>query len=199
MSGDQSPLRVALAGNPNAGKTSIFNALTGAHQRVGNYSGVTVERRQGRYQDGELRVEVTDLPGTYSLSSFSPEEWVAQQELLWGSPEVVVVVADATNLSRSLVILAQIMRLRVRLVLCLNFFDEAEAAGQRLDREQLERLLGFEVVETVGHRGGGLEQLRRAITASARAPLPRRSLLQGRPARRGPDRDRRPARSDRHR
>jgi ferrous iron transport protein B len=173
--------RVALAGQPNAGKTSIFNALTGAHQRVGNYPGVTVERREGVYRHGDQSYEVTDLPGTYSLSSFSPEERIAQQELLEDRPDVVVVVVDSTTLKRSLVFVAQMMQLGVNPVLCLNMADEARAAGQQLDLRQMELLLGFRVVETVGHRREGLEELREAIAAAMRRPTeaPARRLVLG--------------------
>lgn len=174
---EAAPLRIALAGNPNSGKTTLFNALTGAHQHVGNYPGVTVEKREGHYAaDGE-RIEVLDLPGTYSLTSYSPEERIAQDELLLRTPDVVVVVVDSTTLKRSLVLLAQLMQLGAKLVLCLNMTDEAEAAGQRLDLALLERLLGFPVVQTVGHRSRGLEALRAAIARVARQPAPGPSRL----------------------
>ena len=101
--------RVALAGNPNCGKSSVFNALTGARQKVGNYPGVTVEKRQGRFAFEGREYEVVDLPGTYSLSSYSPEERITQDELLQGGSDVVVVVVDTTNLKRSLVLLAQVL------------------------------------------------------------------------------------------
>jgi len=159
-------LRVALAGNPNSGKTSLFNALTGARQHVANYPGVTVERRTGGYESADLSVEVADLPGTYSLSSLSPDERVAQDELLAG-PDVVVVVADSTQLERNLVLLAQIMQTGLSPVLCLNMADEARAAGQKLDLPLMEKLLGFPVVETVGHRGQGVSELRAAIAPAA--------------------------------
>jgi tRNA U34 5-carboxymethylaminomethyl modifying GTPase MnmE/TrmE len=100
--------RVALAGNPNTGKTSVFNALTRARQKVGNYPGVPVEKREGRFVFNGVAFEILDLPGTYSLSSYSPEERIAQDELLYGTNDVVVVIADATNLKRSLILLAQI-------------------------------------------------------------------------------------------
>jgi ferrous iron transport protein B len=142
-------IRVALAGNPNSGKTSLFNALTGAHQHVANYPGVTVERRTGTCKIDHLTVNVADLPGTYSLSSLSPDERVAQDELT-AAPDVVVVVADSTQLERNLVLLAQIMQTGANPVLCLNMADEAREAGQKLDLPLMEKLLGFPVVETVG-------------------------------------------------
>ena len=156
-------IRIALAGNPNSGKTSLFNALTGARQHVGNYPGITVEQRWGHYKSDGRRVDVVDLPGTYSLTSFSPEERVARDELLSGNHDVVVVVADSTALRRSLMLLVQVMQLGATPVLCLNMSDEAFASGQRLDRKQLERELGFPVVETVGHKGKGREDLIEAV------------------------------------
>ena len=164
-------LRVALAGNPNCGKTTLFNALTGAHQNVGNYPGVTVERRDGAYTHAGRRLAVVDLPGTYSLSSWSPEERIAQAELEGGAVDVTVVVADSTNLGRGLVLLAQVMQLGANPVLALNMSDEARAAGQVLDLELLRALLGFPVVETVGSRQEGIDDLRGAIEAAATNPV----------------------------
>ncbi|MFH1532818.1 MAG: ferrous iron transport protein B [Pseudomonadota bacterium] len=172
-------LRVALAGNPNCGKTSLFNALTGAHQRVGNYPGVTVERRDGSYTHKDRRITVIDLPGTYSLSSWSPEERIAQGELEGGAVGVTVVVADSTNLGRSLVLLAQVMQLRANPVLVLNMADEARAAGQILDLDLLRALLGIPVVETVGSRREGIDALRDAIDAAATHPVEGDRLVLG--------------------
>jgi ferrous iron transport protein B len=170
--------RVALAGNPNCGKTSLFNALTGARQHVANYPGVTVERRSGSCEIDDRTVSVIDLPGTYSLSSFSPEERVAQDELT-ATPEVVVVVADSTQLQRNLVLLAQIMQTGANPVLCLNMADEARAAGQKIDLPLMEKLLGFPVVETVGHRAQGVADLKRAIARATARPVGRSRLVLG--------------------
>ena len=164
-------LRVALAGNPNCGKTSLFNALTGARQKVGNYPGVTVERRDGHYGYAGRQISVTDLPGTYSLSSWSPEERVAQSELESGTVDVTVVVADSTNLGRGLVLLAQVMQLGANPVLVLNMADEARAAAQVMNLELLRALLGLPVVETVGSRQEGIDDLRAAIEAAAADPV----------------------------
>ncbi|HEX7500931.1 MAG TPA: ferrous iron transport protein B [Polyangia bacterium] len=170
-------IRVALAGNPNCGKTSLFNALTGARQHVANYPGVTVERRTGRCDIEPFAVNVIDLPGTYSLSSFSPDERVAQDELT-DAPDVVVVVADSTQLERNLVLLAQIMQTGANPVLCLNMSDEARAAGQQIDIALMEKLLGFPVVETVGHRAQGVAELKLAIARAAAQPAgPSRLVL----------------------
>ncbi len=172
--------RVALAGNPNSGKTTIFNALTGSRQHVGNYPGVTVEKREGKYRRNGLRVEVLDLPGTYSLASFSPEERVAEQQLLQTDIDAVVVVVDSTALKRSLVLLGQIMQLGISPVLCLNMSDEARKAGQRLDIGQLEALLGIPVVETVGHRADGIDRLRDAVERAIEQPPAGSRLVLGR-------------------
>jgi ferrous iron transport protein B len=176
--GAPATLRVALAGNPNSGKTSLFNALTGSRQRVGNYAGVTVEKRVGHRNTDANRLEFLDLPGTYSLSSYSPEERVAQEELLRDDLDVVVVVADSTLLRRSLVLLAQIMQTGNRVVLCLNMADEAEQAGQRLDLGAMEELLGIPVVSTVAHRRLGMPELVDAIErATSLRPVADRVVL----------------------
>lgn len=163
-------LKIALAGNPNAGKTTLFNVLTGARQHVGNYPGVTVEQRWGHYKTDGRRVDVVDLPGTYSLTSFSPEERVARDELLHNQHDVVVVVADSSALKRSLMLLVQVMQLGANPVLCLNMADEAKAAGQRIDCKRLEQELGFPVIETVGHKGGGRDELISAIVRASESP-----------------------------
>ena len=170
-------LSVALLGNPNCGKTSIFNALVGARHRVGNYPGVTVEWKSGICSSGDFELEVIDLPGAYSLTSHSPEERIAQAQVLEGAHDVIVVVVDSTVLGRALMLLAQAMMLGVPLVLCLNMSDEARRAGQVLDLDAMSSVLGIRVVETVGHRGQGLSDLKAAITAAAAAPPPDVSRL----------------------
>ncbi len=169
LSNEQSSIRIALAGNPNAGKTSIFNVLTGSRQHVGNYPGVTVEKRWGHFKSKDRRIDVADLPGTYSLTAFSPEERVARDELLHGDHDVVVVVADSTSLKRSLMLLVQVMQLGARPVLCLNMADEAAESGQRVDMKRLEERLGFPVVETEAHKGNGRDALIEAIHRAADA------------------------------
>jgi ferrous iron transport protein B len=170
-------LHVALVGNPNTGKSTLFNALTGMRQRVGNYSGVTVERVEGRYRDADGRVvTVLDLPGTYSLSASSPDEEIALGVLLGraeglDAPDVVVVVADAQNLERNLFLASQVLELGLPTVVALNQVDAALAAGLRIDPVELTLELGAPVVATVATKGEGLELLRQAI---AKAPsLPR--------------------------
>jgi ferrous iron transport protein B len=156
---DARPVRLALAGNPNAGKTTIFNALTGARQHVGNYPGVTVERKEGHARHDGQAIHVEDLPGTYSLDAHSPEEIVAQRMLLDETPDVVVDIVDASNLERNLYLTTQLLELGVPVVVALNMSDVAAASGVEMDTAELSALLGVPLVETVGHRGEGVDEL----------------------------------------
>jgi ferrous iron transport protein B len=175
-------LRVALIGNPNTGKSTLFNALTGMRQRVGNYSGVTVERVEGRYCDGPGSVAtVIDLPGTYSLSASSPDEEVTLGVLLGReegvpTPDVVVIVVDAQNLERNLFLASQVLELGLPTVVALNQVDAAEAAGIRVDPVELTLQLGAPVVPTVATRGEGLNVLKGAIRRAPALPLPERKF-----------------------
>lgn len=155
--------QIAIAGNPNSGKTSLFNALTGGNQRVGNYPGITIEKKEGRYREDGVEFHILDLPGAYSLSCYSPEERIARREIQNDAVDAVVVVADSTNLDRNLYLLLQIMEMGVNVVLALNMSDEAAAGGQRLDVAQMKALLGIPVVQTVGNHGGGIAELKEAI------------------------------------
>jgi ferrous iron transport protein B len=166
-------VRIAVAGNPNAGKTSIFNGLTGSSASVANYPGVTVETRTGRARSGGLEFEVVDLPGTYSLAAYSVEERVARDYLVRERPEVVIDVVDASNLERNLYLTVQLMEVGAPLVIALNMVDVARARGLAIDAAQLSRLLGVPVVPTVGSRGEGLEELLAACArATAKPPRP---------------------------
>lgn len=173
-----STLVVALAGNPNSGKTTIFNALTGLRQKTANYPGVTVEKKTGRCRlpDGS-RADVIDLPGTYSLISRSPDEQVAM-EVLRGlrpdtpPPDVVVCVVDASNLQRNLYLASQLVELGRPMVVALNMIDVAERRGIRVSAERLERQLGVPVIPIVGHRRQGIAPLKAAIARAAVAPMP---------------------------
>ncbi len=160
---------LALAGNPNAGKTTIFNALTGERRHVGNYPGVTVERVEGEMRFEGAVFRVVDLPGTYSLSAYSAEERVAREVLLNTPPDAVIAVLDASNLDRHLYLAVQLMELGLPLVLALNMSDVAARRGLRVDAAALSALLGVPVVPTVGHRGEGLADLRRAAARVCRA------------------------------
>jgi len=129
----KSKIVVALAGNPNSGKTTIFNELTGAHQHVGNYPGVTVERKQGYRRHGDIELQIVDLPGTYSLAAYSAEELVARNFVIEEKPDVVVDIIDASNLERNLYLAVQLMELGVPLVLAFNMSDMAKARGYEFD------------------------------------------------------------------
>jgi ferrous iron transport protein B len=178
----QGSLRVALVGNPNTGKTTLFNALTGMRQRVANFAGVTVERVEGSYRgpNGQ-RVTVLDLPGSYSLSAHTPDEAIALDVLLGRAadvplPEVIVVVVDAQNLERNLFLLSQLLELGRPLVVALNQADAAEADGIRIDIVELINELGVTVVPTVATKGHGVDRLRHAIARAAELPLPARKF-----------------------
>src|SRR4051794_29545154 len=169
---------VALAGNPNSGKTTIFNALTGLRQKVANYPGVTVEKKTGRCKLDDGRwVNIIDLPGTYSLISRSPDERVAM-EVLRGlrketpKPDVVIVVVDASNLQRNLYLVSQLIELGRPLVVALNMMDIAERRGIHVSPAKLERVLGVPVVPVVGHKRKGINELKAKIAAAKVAPMP---------------------------
>ncbi len=153
----------ALVGQPNSGKSTVFNFLTGLHQTIANYPGVTVTKKSGHYHDGERRIEVVDLPGTYSLTSYSQEERVTRDFLLLERPEVVVAVVDASNLRRHLYFVFQLLELRIPLVLCLNMMDLARRRGLVIDVAALENALGVPVIPTTGRQNEGLENLRKKI------------------------------------
>ena len=152
-------IRVALVGNPNCGKTSLFNAASGAHEHVGNYSGVTVDAKEGRLEYKGYRITLVDLPGTYSLSAYSPEELYVRKNLVDALPDVVVNVVDASNLERNLYLTTQIIDMNLRVVMALNMYDELRASGDSLDMKQLSWLLGIPVCPTVSRTGEGVNDL----------------------------------------
>ncbi|MCO5199971.1 MAG: ferrous iron transport protein B, partial [Anaerolineae bacterium] len=163
---------IALAGNPNAGKTSLFNALTGLNQGVGNFPGKTVDKKEGICRRNGHTIGVVDLPGTYSLTAFSLDERIARDHIISGEPDVVVCVADATNLERNLYLAVQIREIGVPLVLALNMADSARAQGIRIDTERLGQLLGgIPVVATAANRGHGIDELLDAVVHSAERVL----------------------------
>ena len=151
-------IRIALAGNPNCGKTTMFNDLTGANQYVGNWPGVTVEKKEGKYTK-DKDVTVTDLPGIYSLSPYSPEEIVARDYLLDGDPDVVINLIDATNLERNLYLTTQILELGLPVVIALNMMDLVEKNGDTIDVDKLSRELGCPIVPTSALKGRGMDEL----------------------------------------
>jgi ferrous iron transport protein B len=165
-------LLVALAGQPNCGKSTVFNLLTGARQHVANYPGVTVEKKTGAFNLGETRVELVDLPGTYSLTSYSLEERVARDFLLGDNPAVVIDVADGSNLKRNLYLTIQLMEMEAPTVLNLNMMDVVERRGQKIDVARLEEVLGIPVVPTKAKKGEGKEALKEAVTRLAGGPPP---------------------------
>ena len=152
-------ITIALAGNPNAGKTTIFNAITGAHQHVGNYPGVTVEKKSGTCRYKNHTLTVVDLPGTYSLTAHSIEEVVARNFLIQDKPDVVINVIDASNLERNLYLAVQVMELGIPMILAFNMSDVAKTRGISFDLEQLSSLLGVPIVPTVGNRKEGVDEL----------------------------------------
>ena len=152
-------IRVALVGNPNCGKTSLFNMASGSHEHVGNYSGVTVDAKEGNFEYGGYHFKIVDLPGTYSLSAYSPEELYVRRNLIEDIPDVVINVVDASNLQRNLYLTTQLIDMNLKVVMALNMYDELEARGDKLDIKQLGYLLGMPIVPTVSRIGEGLEAL----------------------------------------
>ncbi|MCD8313168.1 MAG: ferrous iron transport protein B [Bacteroidales bacterium] len=152
-------IRVALVGNPNCGKTSLFNVASGAHEHVGNYGGVTVDIKEGHFDYGGYHFTLVDLPGTYSLSTLSPEELYVRKSLVEDIPDVVINVVDSTNLERNLYLTTQLIDMDVRTVMALNMYDEFVAKGDKLDIEQLRHLLGLPVMPTNSKGGKGVTEL----------------------------------------
>lgn len=152
-------ITVALAGNPNSGKTTIFNSLTGMHQHVGNWPGVTVEKKQGKCRHKGYDMDIVDLPGTYSLTAYSIEELVARNFIVEQKPDIVVDVVDASNVERNLYLAVQLMELNVPLVLAFNMSDIAQQRGLVFDMEKLSALLGTRIVHTIGNRQKGIDSL----------------------------------------
>jgi ferrous iron transport protein B len=156
-------LTIALAGNPNAGKSTIFNALTGSRQHVGNWPGKTVEKKQGICKRGEREIQVVDLPGTYSLAAYSAEEVIARDFIIEEKPDAVIAVVDASNLERNLYLVVQVLELGVPVVVALNMSDVADGRGIRIDLDKLSQgLNGSPVVRTVASRGEGINELLQA-------------------------------------
>jgi len=161
---------VALAGNPNTGKTTVFNALTGLRMHTGNWPGKTISRAEGGFSYDGKRFKVVNLPGTYSLLSASPDEEVARGFILFGQPDVTLIVVDATSLERNLNLTLQVLQITRRAVLCLNLMDEAKAHKIEIDTRNLARELGVPVVPCSARSGEGIPELLRKISAMAALP-----------------------------
>ncbi len=160
---------IALAGNPNAGKSTLFNLLTGARQHVGNWPGKTVEKKEGTWTYDGTEYTIVDLPGTYSLTAYSMEEIIARDYIIEAHPEVVVVVVDAGNLERNLYLVLQILEMGANVVLVLNMMDIAKARGLKIDVPKLSTALGVPVVCTTANRAQGLEQLKAVVAQTCEA------------------------------
>jgi ferrous iron transport protein B len=154
---------IALAGNPNVGKSTVFNALTGLRQHTGNWPGKTVTRAEGAYEYGDKRYKIVDLPGTYSLLATSLDEEVARNFILFGQPDVTIVVVDASRLERNLNLVIQVLEITDKVVVCLNLMDEAERRGLKIDDRMLARDLGVPVVPASARYGQGIPELLAAV------------------------------------
>ncbi len=152
-------INVALVGNPNCGKTSIFNIAAHAHERVGNYSGVTVDEKVGTFDYGGYTFNLIDLPGTYSLSAYSPEELYVRKHIIEKSPDIILNVVDGSNLERNLYLTTQLIDMDITMVMALNMYDELQRSGDKLDIDQLSTLLGMPIIPTTGRNGKGINQL----------------------------------------
>lgn len=158
-------INVALVGNPNCGKTCIFNIASGAHERVGNYSGVTVDEKEGHFKMAGYTFNITDLPGTYSLSAYSPEELYVRKHIIDKTPDVIINVVDASNIERNLYLTTQLIDMDVKMVVALNMYDELKSSGNKLDYKQLGLMLGVPFIPTVGRTGEGVKQLFKEVIA----------------------------------
>ena len=152
-------INVALVGNPNCGKTSLFNVASGAHEHVGNYSGVTVDAKEGFFEYQGYQFRLVDLPGTYSLSAYTPEEIYVRKHIIEDTPDVIINVVDASNLERNLYLTSQLIDMNVRMVVALNMYDELQASGNKLDHEKLSRLMGVPMVPTICRTNYGIDEL----------------------------------------
>jgi len=157
--GKRRTINVALVGNPNCGKTSLFNLASGAHEHVGNYSGVTVDAKEGYFDFQGYRFKIVDLPGTYSLSAYTPEEIYVRRHIIDETPDVVINVVDASNLERNLYLTTQLIDMNVRMVIALNMYDELESSGNKLNYRLLSKLFGVPMVPTVCKKNLGIEHL----------------------------------------
>ena len=157
--GKRRTINVALVGNPNCGKTSLFNIASGAHEHVGNYSGVTVDAKEGFFDFQGYHFRIVDLPGTYSLSAYTPEELYVRKHIIEETPDVIINVVDSSNLERNFYLTTQLIDMNVRMVIALNMYDELESSGNKLDYIKLSQLIGVPMIPTVCRRGEGVDKL----------------------------------------
>lgn len=170
-------IHVLLAGNPNVGKTTLFNTLCGVYQKTGNYPGVTVDIKEGTRNERDTSYIISDLPGTYSLSAFTPDEQVARDALLTSQPDVIVQIVDATNIERNLFLTTQLMEIGLPMVIALNMTDLAKSSGIAIDAACISRNVGLPVASIVASKGEGLEDLMQVIAQAAEEKIPRRITL----------------------
>ena len=153
---DSKTITVALVGNPNSGKTSIFNIASGSHQHVGNYSGVTVDSKEGKLKHKGYNFKMVDLPGTYSLSAYTPEELFVRKHILEQKPDVIINVVSASSLERNMYITTELMELKAPMVIALNMYDELRGSGREFDYESLSRMIDIPIIPTIGKNGYGI-------------------------------------------
>lgn len=156
-------INIALVGNPNCGKTSMFNFASGAYEHVGNYSGVTVDAKEGVFTQDGYTFKIIDLPGTYSLSTYTPEELYVRKYLKENHPDIVVNVIDTSNLERNLYLTSKLIDMDTRMVIALNIYDELEKKGDRFDYVSLARMIGVPIIPTIGKTGFGIDSLLKKI------------------------------------
>ncbi|MBE0676254.1 MAG: fused ferrous iron transport protein A/B, partial [Bacteroidales bacterium] len=157
--GSGKTINVALAGNPNSGKTTLFNHASGSHERVGNFGGVTVDAKQGIMRKGGYKINIVDLPGTYSITGYSPEELFVNSHINEKKPDIVINVVDASNIERNLYLTTQLIDMNIRVVIALNMYDELEKKGVEFDYEMLGKMIGIPIIPTVSHKGKGIDKL----------------------------------------
>lgn len=165
MDSSHKHISVGLVGNPNSGKTSLFNTLCGRSEHVGNYSGVTVDAKRGKLHHKGYTIEITDLPGTYALSAYSPEEVYVRRHIIDDTPDIIVNTVVASNLERNLYLTTELIDISPNMVIALNMYDELEASGAKFDHESLGEMIGVPMIPVVAPSGRGLEELLDAIIA----------------------------------
>ena len=165
LRGDKRRITVAVAGNPNSGKSTLINAIAGTRLHVGNWPGVTVEKKSAMFEYEGRQIRIVDLPGTYSLSPYTQEEIIARDYLVHEKPDAIINVVDATNLERNLYLTVQLLELGIPVVMALNIYDEAISKGYKIDIKTMKDILGIEVIPTVATKKTGLNDLLRAVTS----------------------------------